>query len=109
MAAASVSCVVALCTAPAEHAERLARAVVDEQLAACVNVLPQVRSFFRWQGRTDVADEQLLVIKTTTAGFDALRDRLAELHPYDVPEVIALDVAAGLPEYLSWLVESVRD
>jgi len=105
---AAADCVVALCTAPADHAERLARAVVDERLCACVNVLPQVRSFFRWEGRTDVADEQLLVAKTTAAGFAALRDRLAELHPYDVPEVIALDVAAGLPAYLSWVVESVQ-
>lgn len=107
--ARDADCVVALCTAPADHSERLARAVVDERLCACVNVVPQVRSFFRWEGRTDVADEQLLVAKTTRAGFAALRDRLAELHPYDVPEVIALDVAAGLPAYLSWVVTSVRD
>ena len=108
MRASASGCVVALCTAPAEHAERLARAVVDERLCACVNVVPQVRSFFRWEGRTDVAEEQLLVVKTTAAGFDALRERLVALHPYEVPEVVALDVTAGLPAYLSWVVDSVQ-
>ena len=99
--------VVVLCTAPAADAERLAREVVTEGLCACVNVLPGVRSFFRWQGRVDAAEESLLVAKTTAVGFAALRDRLAALHPYDVPEVLALDVRDGLPSYLSWVKDSV--
>lgn len=100
--------VVVLCTAPAELSETLARTVVEEGLCACVNVVPAVRSFFRWQGKVDVADEHLLVAKTTAAAFESLRDRLVALHPYDVPEVIALPISAGLPAYLSWLVESVQ-
>lgn len=100
--------VVVLCTAPASHSESLARTVVEERLCACVNVVPAVRSFFRWQGKVDVAEEHLLVIKTTDDAFELLQDRLAALHPYEVPEVIALPVAAGLPAYLSWVVASVQ-
>lgn len=96
-----------LCTAPAADAERLARDVVGARLCACVNVLPGVRSFFRWEGRVDEAEEVLLVAKTTAAARAALRDRLVEQHPYEVPEVLALDVRDGLPSYLSWLAESV--
>lgn len=109
MASVEPECVVVLCTVPPDAAQRLARGVVDEQLCACVNVLPAVRSFFRWEGRVDEAEESLLVAKTTAARFAALRDRLTELHPYDVPEVIALDVRDGLPAYLSWVVDSVRE
>jgi periplasmic divalent cation tolerance protein len=98
---------VVLATVPADHSESLARTVVEEGLCACVNVVPAVRSFFRWQGKVDTADEHLLVIKTTSAAYELLQDRLVTLHPYDVPEVIALPVAAGLPAYLSWVVESV--
>jgi periplasmic divalent cation tolerance protein len=100
--------VVVLCTVPATHAEQLARTVVDERLCACVNVLPGVRSFFRWQGKVDVQDEQLLIAKTTADACELLQDRLAALHPYEVPEVIALPVAAGLPAYLAWVVASVQ-
>lgn len=99
---------VVLATVPVAQSELLARTVVEEGLCACVNVVPAVRSFFRWQGKVDTADEHLLVIKTTAAAFALLQDRLVALHPYDVPEVIALPIAAGLPAYLSWVVESVR-
>jgi len=101
--------VVVLCTAPADASERLARALVEERLCACVNVLPGVRSFFRWQGAVDEADEQLLVAKTTAAHAEALRDRLVALHPYDVPEVLVLPVAGGSPAYLQWVVDSVTE
>jgi periplasmic divalent cation tolerance protein len=87
-------------------ADRLARQVVDEGLAACVNIVPGVRSVFRWQGAVDVADEQLLVVKTTAAVAARLSARLVELHPYDVPEVLVLPVLGGLPSYLAWVVES---
>ena len=106
--------VVVLCTAPATSgrvdrlgAHDLARALVDERLCACVNVLPGVRSYFRWEGRVDAADELLLVAKTTAAAAAALRARLVALHPYDVPEVLELAVADGLPAYLRWLFEAV--
>lgn len=107
MSGGCAAVVVVLCTAPAADAERLARAVVGERLCACVNIVPAVRSVFRWQGDVDVADEQLLVAKTTAAAAPALRQRLAALHPYDVPEVLELAVADGLPAYLSWVVDAV--
>jgi periplasmic divalent cation tolerance protein len=105
--------VVVLCTAPAAPrdgiaAHALARQLVDEGLCACVNVVPGVRSFFRWQDAIDEADEVLLVAKTTAAGARVLRERIAELHPYEVPEVLELAVADGLPAYLHWLHDAVR-
>lgn len=100
--------VVVLCTVSADHSEELAATIVDEGLCACVNVVPAVRSYFRWKGKVDVADEHLLIIKTTATAFELLRDRLVALHPYDVPEVIAVPIADGLPSYLSWVVDSVR-
>lgn len=99
--------VVALCTAPVAVAETLAKALVDERLVACVNVLPGVRSFFRWQGKVDIADEVLLVLKTTPPRVPALQERLRALHPYEVPELLLLDVADGLPAYLRWVVDAV--
>lgn len=105
---------VVLCTAPRHAAAGkpagadLARQLVEERLCACVNVLDGVTSFFRWEGAVDRADEVLLVVKTTRAALPALQRRIVELHPYAVPEVLAVDVAAGLPSYLQWLVAAVR-
>ncbi|MBL9079860.1 MAG: divalent-cation tolerance protein CutA [Planctomycetes bacterium] len=107
--------VLVLCTAPANGqrgrpgAEDLARRLVDEGLCACVNVVPGVRSFFRWQGAVDRAEELLLLAKTTAALAPQLRQRITELHPYEVPEVLELPVAAGLPAYLQWVAASVQD
>lgn len=84
-------------------AETLARHLVEERLAACVSVLPGIRSIYRWEGRIEDAAEVLLLVKTTRARFDALAARITELHPHDVPEVVAIDVAAGLPAYLDWV------
>ena len=96
--------VVVLCTFPAgELAAQVARTVVEEGLAACVNLVPQVRSIYRWEGATCDDLEQLAVAKTTAAGFEALRARLVALHPYAVPEVLALPVAAGHAPYLDWV------
>jgi periplasmic divalent cation tolerance protein len=95
---------VVLVTAPTvEGATELARALVEERLAACGNVLPGVRSVYRWQGTVQEETEALLLLKTTRGRFDALRDRVTELHPYDVPEVLALPVEAGSAPYLAWL------
>lgn len=105
--------VVVLCTAPVAAtdgrlgAEALAHRLVDEGLCACVNVVPGVRSFFRWEGKVDSADELLLVAKTTAAAAPRLAARIAELHPYQVPEVLTLAVADGAPSYLQWLSASV--
>ena len=89
-----------------EEALRVAHALVERGLAACVNVLPAVTSVYRWQGRIETDTEHLMVIKTTAAGFPALREALVSLHPYEVPEVLALPVADGHPPYLDWLAGS---
>lgn len=95
---------VALSTAPsAEVAEQLARALVGEGLAACVNVVPGVTSYYRWKGELQRDAEWLLVIKTRAARLEALKAALARLHPYEVPELVALKVEDGLPPYLAWL------
>lgn len=97
-----------LTTCPdAETAERIAEALVGEGLAACVNLLPGVTSIYRWQGVVERSAEVLLVIKTTESGFAALRDRLVELHPYELPELIAVQVGLGLAAYLDWVREEV--
>ena len=95
-------------TPTAERAAELARALVEERLAACGNVIPGLRSIYRWQGKVEDEAEALLVLKTTRARFDALRDRVLALHPYDVPEVLALPVEAGSAAYLAWLAAQVR-
>ena len=98
--------VLVTCPTPAVG-RRLARELVRLRLAACVNVLPGVESVFRWQGKVDRSREALLVIKTTRARFAALRRKVLSLHPYDLPEVIALPLAAGHPPYLRWIASSV--
>lgn len=102
--------IVVLMTAPdAETAARLARPVVEEGLCACVNVLPGVRSFYTFEGRfRDDEAEVLCLIKTRRALYPALRDRLTALHPYDVPEIIALPVCEGNAPYLAWVLDSTK-
>jgi len=103
-----VSAVVVLITAPsAEEAERLGRALLDERLAACVNTAP-VRSAYWWQGRIEEAAEVLLVVKTLDRLVEPLVARVRALHSYTVPEVVALPVLAGNPDYLRWIEDSVR-
>jgi periplasmic divalent cation tolerance protein len=99
--------VLSTCASEAD-AERLARALVSAELAACVNVVPQIRSFYRWQGALESASEFLLLIKTSRSLFDALKIELEKLHPYEVPEVIALPVVAGTENYLDWLGHNLR-
>jgi periplasmic divalent cation tolerance protein len=97
---------VVLVTAPTpERAAEIARAVVEERLAACGNVVPGIRSIYRWEGKVQDEAEALLVLKTTRARFEALRDRVLALHPYEVPEVIALRVEAGSSAYLAWIAQ----
>lgn len=97
-----------LTTCPdAATAERIAEALVGEGLAACVNLLPGVTSVYRWQGAVERSAEVLLIIKTTESGFAALRDRLVEIHPYELPELIAVPVGPGLPAYLDWVRDLV--
>ncbi|MBK8010932.1 MAG: divalent-cation tolerance protein CutA [Deltaproteobacteria bacterium] len=95
---------VVVCTFPdTETAARIGSALVEEALAACINIIPGVRSIYRWEGRICDDAEVMGLIKTTEACFDALRARVVELHPYDCPEVVALPVADGHPAYLDWV------
>jgi periplasmic divalent cation tolerance protein len=91
----------------AEDAERIARELVERGLAACVNVVPGVVSHYRWKGKLERDDERLLVIKTTAERFERLRETLVSLHPYELPEVVAVAITAGHEPYLSWLDGSV--
>ena len=100
---------VALSTvATAEDAERIARSLVEQGVAACVNVVPGMVSFYRWQGRLERDAEVLLIIKTRGERFEDLKAALLAEHPYEVPELVALPIAAGHDRYLEWLDESVR-
>ena len=102
--------VLVISNAPDEQtALRIARALVDEGLAACVNVLPPCRSIYRWQGEVEQAQEIPLFAKTVAAKVAQLGARLAELHPYEVPEVITVPVACGLQAYLDWVAASTTD
>jgi periplasmic divalent cation tolerance protein len=100
--------VVVLCScSDSEAARRIANAIVEKRLAACVSILPGVESVYRWQEKIESASEALLLIKTTSGGFPALREKILELHSYDTPEIIALPVVAGFEKYLRWMGEQV--
>jgi len=86
-----------------EEARKIARYLVDHRLAACVNIVPQVESIYRWEGTIESAREWLLLIKTTVEQFEKVRDAIGELHSYDLPECIAVEIEDGSPEYLRWL------
>jgi periplasmic divalent cation tolerance protein len=92
-----------------EEGERLAHALVEERLAACVNRVGPVRSVYRWQGQIEQNDEELLIIKTKRALFERLKTRVQELHSYSVPEIIALPILEGSEPYLKWLKEQLPD
>ena len=101
--------VLVLTTFPADgDADTFAATLVEERLAACVNVLPPMKSIYRWQGKVERADERQLVIKTSLSRLRALELRVMELHPYDVPEFLALMVDKTAKDYLSWLGHSIR-
>jgi periplasmic divalent cation tolerance protein len=99
-----MNAIVVFCTCPDESsATRIAEALVGEHLAACVNRIAGIASTYRWKGRIQHDAENLLVIKTTHERFHALRERILVLHPYELPEVIAVDIAAGHAPYLDWI------
>ena len=108
MATDSTQYIVVLVTCPPDRAEMLARTVVEERLAGCVNILGGVRSIYFWQGEMCDDGEALLVMKTQLARFEQLRARVVALHPYEVPEVIALPLLAGHAPYLQWLAQSTQ-
>jgi periplasmic divalent cation tolerance protein len=104
-----VSALICFCTCPdSDTAERIATALVEERLAACVNILPGVRSIYRWQEAVERADEVLLLAKTMPDHFHRLQARLLELHPHELPEVIAVETDFGHPAYLLWVAAQTR-
>ncbi len=101
-------CIVVMVTAPAGEAAELAKALVEERLVACVNIVPGLRSFYWWQGRVEDEPEVLCMMKTRSQLFERLRDRVRELHSYEVEEIIALPILAGNPPYLDWIKKNTR-
>jgi periplasmic divalent cation tolerance protein len=104
--------VLVLSTAPAapgdDTAEQIARTLIDERLAACVNVHAPMVSIYRWKGAVEKDNERQLVIKTTRAALPALEKRLRELHPYELPELIVVSTSGGSEQYLAWVAAEVR-
>lgn len=95
---------IAYVTCPdADTAEAIASDLIEHREAACVNIVPNLRSVYRWEGRVEIDDELLLLIKTTSTGVEHVRDRVLRLHPDELPEVIAVPVTHGLPDYLDWV------
>ncbi len=92
-----------------KSAERLGRQLVELRLAACVNIVEHVHSVYRWQGEIETANEILIIIKTTAQRIPALKEKFAQLHPYDVPEFVVLQVTDGSDPYLAWLLAGSRD
>ena len=101
--------IVVLITAPKEEdAVVIARALVEQKLAACVNIVGNIRSIYSWQGKIEDASEVLMIAKTQQIHFDALSKKVKELHSYDVPEIIALPILKGSVDYLEWIKESTQ-
>ena len=89
-----------------QEARKIAHALIERRLAACVNIIPQIESVYRWQAKIETATKWLLLIKTQAEAFERLRAAVKELHSYDLPECVMLDVAAGSQEYLAWIAEN---
>jgi periplasmic divalent cation tolerance protein len=102
--------IVILVTTPnRDEAARIARAIVSERLAACVNIIAEIESVYRWEGKVTEDKESLMIIKTTEDRYSDLESRVRELHTYTVPEVIALRIERGAEDYLRWLWESTKE
>ena len=96
--------IIVFITAPNEkEAASISRTIVEERLVACVNIIPSVRSIYRWQGRVEDEQEVLMIVKTKKSLFERLQERVKELHSYEVPEIIGLPLVEGSKEYLDWL------
>jgi len=100
--------IMVMVTAPKKEAPGLARALVEERLVACVNLVPGLRSVYWWKGKIEDEPEVLCIMKTRSALFEALRNRVTALHSYEVPEIIALPILAGHEPYLDWIAENTR-
>jgi periplasmic divalent cation tolerance protein len=90
-----------------EEARKIARHLIENRLAACVNIVPQITSVYRWEAKLEEAREWLLVVKTTAAAFGQVRETIAEIHPYELPECICLAIEDGSTDYLQWIADCV--
>jgi periplasmic divalent cation tolerance protein len=100
----STSYQIVFCTCPdKDSAQAMATLLIEKQLAACVNILPNLTSIYRWQGQIECAEELLLIIKTRKDVYALLEEAIKQHHPYEVPEIIALPIERGLPDYLHWI------
>ncbi len=96
---------VVMVTLPRDESRKMARLIVENRLAACVNIVPKIDSYFWWENTVQTEEEALLIIKTTSDKFAQLRDFVAEHHPYDLPEIIALPLVDGFSDYVAWVHE----
>ncbi len=99
---------VVLITTPTDKGQEIADFIIENKLGACVNIIPQISSVYWWKGNIEKDKESLLVIKTSTGRFKELVKRVKEVHPYTVPEIIALSIVAGNEDYLKWIEESLE-
>jgi periplasmic divalent cation tolerance protein len=98
-----------LCTCPdKEIATTIAENIVAQHLAACINIIPGIKSIYHWQGNVESAEESLMLIKTHQQKLSSLQNTITTMHPYEVPEIISLDISNGLPKYLQWISSSMR-
>jgi len=95
-------------TGSREEAKKIARSLVEQGLAACVNIIPQIHSVYRWEGKVEEADECLLLIKTVSTSCERVCETIKQLHSYNLPECISVNIEDGSPEYLRWIADSVK-
>lgn len=101
--------IVVLCTSPKSNSEQLANKILESKLAACVNITSDITSLYWWQGKVQKDCEQMLIIKTSEEHFDRLEDLISSIHPYDVPEIVALPINYGSENYMEWLFKEVSE
>jgi periplasmic divalent cation tolerance protein len=100
---------IVLCTVPdLDTAEEMANILIADNLAACVNIIPGITSVYRWEDRIEQSDELLLLVKSGATAYKALQAKIVDLHPYELPEIIAVPIQDGLPAYLNWLKQSLE-
>ncbi len=103
-----MSILIVWCSCPTTHTAEIAQQLINAQVAACVSVLPAMQSYYQWNNTLQTAEEQLLMIKTSTLIYPALEKLLMEIHPYEVPEIIAHAISQGLPAYLDWVQQTTK-